>query len=222
LAGAPDSGSVSPGEIRFMLVRTMEQGGADPDDAAHRASGREHLARARALAKLIAGFADRIEEERRLPEPLLAALLEAGLYRLLLPRACAGGEIDPVNFVEIIKTVAKADASTAWCLCQAAGCSLVAAFLPPEAAATIFGRDPNAILAWGPGPARAIAGDGFYRLSGNWSFASGGRHATWLGGQAPVVGADGAPRLGADGRPAIRGSRSRSATATSRAIASAG
>ena len=182
----------------------MEQGGADPDDAAHRASGREHLARARALAKLIAGFADRIEEERRLPEPLLAALLEAGLYRLLLPRACAGGEIDPVNFVEIIETVAKADASTAWCLCQAAGCSLVAAFLPPEAAATIFGRDPNAILAWGPGPGRAVAVAGGYRVTGKWSFASGGRHASWLGGIASVVETDGTPRRDAAGAPVIR------------------
>jgi alkylation response protein AidB-like acyl-CoA dehydrogenase len=36
--------------------------------------------------------------------------------------------------------------------------------------------------------------DGGYRLSGTFTFASGGRHATWLGGQAPIVEADGTPR----------------------------
>src|SRR5258708_30501645 len=88
------------------------------------------LARGRAVAPGIAALAERIEAERRLPEELLAALFDAGLYRLLLPRAFAGIESDPVTFVEIIETVAKADASTAWCLCQAAGCSMVASFVP--------------------------------------------------------------------------------------------
>jgi alkylation response protein AidB-like acyl-CoA dehydrogenase len=163
----------------------------------------DHLARARRLAPGIAAFAERIEAERRLPEELLALLHEAGLYRLLLPRSLGGAELDPGSFVEIIESIAMADASTAWCLCQAAGCSMVAAFLKPEVAAAVFG-DERAILAWGPGPARAIAGAGVYRLSGNWSFASGGRHASWLGGQAPVFEADGTPRLDAEGRPAVR------------------
>jgi len=166
-------------------------------------AGSEHLERARRLAPEIAAFAERIEAERLLPAELLALLHEAGLYRLLLPRSLGGAELDPRRFVEIIETIAKADASTAWCLCQAAGCSMVAAFLKPAVAAEIFGNK-RAILAWGPGPARAVAGDGVYRLSGNWSFASGGRHASWLGGQAPVFEADGTPRLGADGQQAVR------------------
>jgi alkylation response protein AidB-like acyl-CoA dehydrogenase len=166
-------------------------------------AGSKHLARARRLAPEIAAFAERIETERRLPEELIALLHEAGLYRLLLPRSLGGAELDPSSFVEIIETIAMADASTAWCLCQAAGCSMVAAFLKPEVAEAIFG-DRRAILAWGPGPARAVAGDGAYRVSGNWSFASGGRHASWLGGQAPVFEADGTPRLDPEGCQAVR------------------
>lgn len=176
----------------------MDQIGTSSDDAV------SALARARALAPDIAALAERIEAERRLPEELLAALFDAGLYRLLLPRAFAGIESDPVTFVEIIETVAKADASTAWCLCQAAGCSMVAAFVPQAVAATVFGRDRRAVLAWGPGPGRAVATEGGYRLSGKWSFASGGRHATWLGGICTVVEADGTPRKEKDGSPAIR------------------
>jgi alkylation response protein AidB-like acyl-CoA dehydrogenase len=38
-----------------------------------------------------------------------------------------------------------------------------------------------------------------YRVTGIWSFASGGRHATWLGAHCPIFEADGSPRLDADG-----------------------
>jgi alkylation response protein AidB-like acyl-CoA dehydrogenase len=176
----------------------MDQIGTGSDDAV------SALARARALAPGIAALAERIEAERRLPEELLAALFDAGLYRLLLPRTFAGIESDPVTFVETIETVAKADASTAWCLCQAAGCSMVAGFVPQAVAATVFGRDRRAVLAWGPGSGRAVATTGGYRVSGKWSFASGGRHATWLGGMCSIVEADGTPRKGEDGTPAIR------------------
>jgi alkylation response protein AidB-like acyl-CoA dehydrogenase len=167
-------------------------------------SGADYLARARALAPRIAALADRIEAERRLPDELLDALFDAELYRLLLPRSCAGAEVAPARFVEIIETVAMADASTAWCLSQAAGCAMTAAFVEPAVARTVFGRDRRAILAWGPGPGRAVAAEGGYRVTGNWSFASGGRHASWLGGICMIVEADGTPRREADGAPAIR------------------
>ena len=182
----------------------MVLAGTPSDDTAAALTDGDYLARARALAPDIAGFAERIEAERRLPEALLDALFDAGLYRLLLPRSFAGGEVDPASFVEIIETVAKADASTAWCLCQQAGCSMVAAFVAPDVAAAVFGRDRRAVLAWGPGPGRAVAAEGGYRVTGKWSFASGGRHASWLGGICSVVEADGTPRREKDGTPAIR------------------
>jgi alkylation response protein AidB-like acyl-CoA dehydrogenase len=164
-----------------------------------------YLARVRALAPLIEGAAEEGEARRRLPERVVDALHEAGLYRLLLPRSLGGGEVDPLSFARVIEAVARHDASTAWCLCQAGGCSMSAAYLPPGTAWEIFGRDPRAVLAWGPGPgARAVAVDGGYRLTGRWSFASGIRQASWLGGHAPIHEPDGRPRRRADGRPEAR------------------
>ncbi len=81
---------------------------------------------------------------------------------------------------------------------------MFAAYLRPEAAMEIFGRDRKAVLAWGPGPARAVVVPGGYRVTGNWSFASGGRHATWLGAHCPVFESDGTPRLAADGSAVLR------------------
>ena len=44
-----------------------------------------------------------------------------------------------------------------------------------------------------------MAVDGGYRVSGTWSFASGCRHATWLGGYCPIYDEDGSRRRTADG-----------------------
>jgi alkylation response protein AidB-like acyl-CoA dehydrogenase len=154
------------------------------------------VARARSLAPSVADAADEIERQRRLPDTLTAALHEAGLFRMLLPGVLGGAELDPASFVRVTETLARADASTAWVICQTNGCSMVAAYLRPDVAHAMFGRRPTGVLAWGPpSSSRAVVADGGYRLSGTFNFASGSRHATWLGGQAPIVEADGTPRL---------------------------
>jgi len=158
------------------------------------------LERARFLAPLLDRCAEDVEAERRLVPALLDGLHDAALFRLLLPRVLGGGEVDPITFVEVVEEIAKTDASAAWCLCQAGGCAMTAAYLSPEIARDVFG-DRRAVLAWGPGPdARAVAVEGGYRVTGTWSFASGCRHATWLGGHCPVVTPAGEPRRRADGR----------------------
>ena len=172
-----------------------------------RATRGDCIARARALAPLIAANAARIEQEREIVPEVLAALHEARLFRMLLPRSCDGWEADPVTFMQAIEELAKADGSTAWCVAQASGCSMTAAYVAPAVAREIFG-DARAVMAWGPGPAgsngRAVPVAGGYRASGSWSFASGIKHASWLGCHCAVVEPDGTPRLAADGKPAER------------------
>jgi alkylation response protein AidB-like acyl-CoA dehydrogenase len=164
----------------------------------------DFLARARALGPEIDACAETIERERRIPPALLDALLDGCFYRMLLPRAYGGAELDPLSYGKVIEEIAKHDASVAWCLGQASGCTMASAFLAPAVAQEIFGRDPRAVLAWGPGPGRAVAVAGGYRVTGKWSFASGGRHATWFGCQSQVVEADGTPRRRPNGSPVMR------------------
>jgi alkylation response protein AidB-like acyl-CoA dehydrogenase len=158
------------------------------------------IGRAEAVRSAVSTASDEIESTRRLPPALLDKLHEAGLFRLLLPRSSNGIETDPVTFFHVIETIARADGSTAWCLSQAGGCAMAAAYLDVPVAEAIFGNDPRAVVAWGPGPkVRAIECEGGYRVTGVWSFASGGRHATWLGAHCPIFQADGAPGLDSDG-----------------------
>lgn len=159
------------------------------------------ISRAEALRPAVEAASNQIEETRRLPPALLDRLHEARLFRLLLPRSSDGIETDPVTFFRVIETIARGDASTAWCLSQAGGCAMSAAYLDLPVARAIFGDDPRAVLAWGPGPkVKAVECEGGYRVTGVWAFASGGRHATWLGAHCPIFKADGSPRLDETGR----------------------
>src|SRR6201990_840275 len=158
------------------------------------------ISRAEALRPAVDAASNEIESTRRLPPALLDKLHAAGLFRLLLPRSSNGIETDPMTFFHVIETIARADASTAWCLSQAGGCALSGGYLDLPVAHAIFGNDPRAVLAWGPGPkVTATECEGGYKVTGVWAFASGGRHATWLGAHCPITKADGTPRLDANG-----------------------
>jgi indole-3-acetate monooxygenase len=162
------------------------------------------VARAAALAPMIAAAGDRIEAERRIVPEVIAALHEAGLFRMLLPASLGGGAADVVAFNQVIETIAAADASTAWCLAQQVASTQSASYLDPKVAREIF-AGPDGAVAWGPpSGAKAVVVDGGYRVNGRWRFASGSEHCPWLGGHCAVFEADGKPRLDQHGRPVMR------------------
>lgn len=159
--------------------------------------------RARALAPLIAQEADETERTRRLTQPVVSALIENGLYRALLPQSLGGAEAPPEAFMQMLEEVAKADASTAWCLGQCSVCAMTAAYLDADVAREIFGK-PSDILAWGAIANEVQVVPGGYRITARWDFASGSRQANWLGAHVQVVEADGKLRLKPNGTPEIR------------------
>jgi alkylation response protein AidB-like acyl-CoA dehydrogenase len=185
--------------VKIRMQGMLERVSSGPSGTA------ECIARARELAPLIAAQAARTEREREIAPEVLTALSDTRLFRMLLPKSCDGLEVEPATFMQAVEELAKADGSTAWCVVQACGCSMAAAYVEPQVAQEIFG-DPRAVLAWGPiGPdVKAVAAAGGYRASGNWSFASGIKHAGWLGCHCPVLEADGTPRRAPDGKPAER------------------
>jgi alkylation response protein AidB-like acyl-CoA dehydrogenase len=97
--------------------------------------------------------------------------------------------LHPVTYSMVTETLAAADGSTAWCVCQNNGCSMTSAYLSEASARDIFGPDTG-IVAWGPpgAPFEAVPVEGGYRISGTWRFASGSSHATWLGAHMKIAG----------------------------------
>ena len=165
---------------------------------------RPWLERARSITPLLRERTAEIEAQRELTPDVLDALHERELFRLSLPARTGGYELPIPVLAAVTEIIAGADASTAWCLGQAFGCAMSAAFLDEAPAREVFGP-PNAVLAWGAGPqGRAVATDGGYVVNGTWRFASGAKHATWLGGHCKVHEADGTPRLAANGVQKVR------------------
>jgi alkylation response protein AidB-like acyl-CoA dehydrogenase len=159
--------------------------------------------RARALQPLIADEADEIERSRRLTPKVTAALIENELYRALLPRTYGGHEVPLDIFMQMQEAIAKADASTAWCLGQCAVCAMTAAYLEPDAANEIFNTPPG-ILAWGAINHEVKVAPGGYLANARWEFASGSWQASWLGSHVRIIEADGTLRKKKDGSPEIR------------------
>ena len=166
-------------------------------------SGLSVVERARGLQALITSEADEIERTRRLTPAVTSALIENGLYRALLPKSVGGHEAPLEIFMQMQEEIAKADASTAWCLGQCSVCAMTAAYLKPEAANEIFNTPPG-ILAWGAIAHEVKTVEGGYIASARWDFASGSRQASWLGAHVRVVDADGTPRKKRDGSNEIR------------------
>ena len=158
---------------------------------------------ARKLVPQIRSCAEQTDAARELPRPLFEALADAGLFRLALPRALGGAELDLPTYVQVIEELGKADASTAWVVNQCAIFATYAARMPRDVARAIWIDTPRSVVANTPLPsAQAIVVPGGYRVTGRQGFSTGCRHATWLAAHATIV-ENGQPRLD-QGQPETR------------------
>jgi len=157
---------------------------------------------AQALAPLIREHADQIERERCLPDPVFRGLVEADLFRLLVPRALGGAEADPLTVCRVVEALSQVDGAAGWCVMIGTCYGLFAGLLPDEAAREIYaGPDVVVAGAFRPnGVAQAV--DGGYRVSGRWALGSGITHSTWtlagcriFDGEQPRLTSSGAPEL---------------------------
>ena len=162
------------------------------------------MIRAAAVAPLVADAADEIDRAQRFPERLMAAIRENALFRLLAPHSICGEEAHPADYLDALRIVSRADGSVAWNMFVANSAVLIAPHMPLESAKTVFGPADGG-AAWGPPDSQTfLAVEGGYLVSGQWSFASGCRQATWMGAHAQVREPDGNLRLNSAGNPTTR------------------
>lgn len=155
------------------------------------------------LAPLIRQHAAEAERERRLSRPVFDAMAEAGLFKMFVPRAYGGFEMDPVESFRIIERAAQIDSAAGWTLqILGIGGGVTGALLAPEGAREIC-ASANQVVAGGfnpPGIAVPVAGG--YRLTGRWPFASGCQYAGWFADPALIM-EGGQPRMGPQGQPVL-------------------
>ncbi len=131
-----------------------------------------------ALEPQIRADAPIIEAERRLPPALARKLMEAGVFRMGVPRAYGGPEIDPMGQVRVVEELSRIEGSVGWLSMISSAGSFLAAFLEPDAARRIFGPVESVLAGQIRPPQRADVVAGGYRVSGTFHFASGSSHAS--------------------------------------------
>ena len=87
---------------------------ADSDESAIRT-----LDAVRELGPKIRAAADETEQGRRLPLHLVREMQRAGVFRMAMPRAWGGPELDFLSQMRVIEALSIADASTGWCAMSA-------------------------------------------------------------------------------------------------------
>ena len=172
------------------------------------ATSRELLASAEAMLPEITEAADAIDEARRVPGWLADRLAAAGFFHLLTGREHGGMAADPVTAARVIETLSTASPSVGWVTMILATASFWTVRMVPESVRReIFAEvqpgeiQPTVIAGTLVPHGRALRVDGGWRVSGQWPFASGCHHATWMptaawlhDGNGPVTDENGAPQ----------------------------
>lgn len=145
-------------------------------------SSSDILARARALVPLIESEADAAERERKLSPAVVEAIRKAELFWMTTPESLGGMDTDLVTVIEVLEEISCADGSTGWSLmANCLGTGAAAASLPEGGIEAMFRNGERAVhagMAAANGKGEIVPGG--YRVQGNYGFASGSDHATWI------------------------------------------
>ncbi|MEV0634526.1 acyl-CoA dehydrogenase family protein [Streptomyces sp. NPDC050619] len=148
-----------------------------PTSAAGRDAG--IVERVRALRPLIREHAPRTERDRRVTGEVVAALSDAGVHRLNVPRRYGGYQARLRTQVDALAEIAAACGSTAFTASIQAGCSFIAALFPDEAQDEIFTSPDVRVSGTLIPDATAVPTDDGYVVNGTSAFATGCQDADW-------------------------------------------
>jgi 3-hydroxy-9,10-secoandrosta-1,3,5(10)-triene-9,17-dione monooxygenase len=153
----------------------------------------EMMARAAKLVPTLHERAAEAEKLRRLPEANVAALKEAGIFKVLQPRRYGGYEMSLHTHIDVVAEIARGCGSTAWCLGVIHAHSWLIGSFPQQAQEECYGANNDAVVSAVIAPrGKARASEGGYVLNGFWPFASGCEHSDWLLLGAEILDAGGA------------------------------
>lgn len=165
-------------------------------------SSADILHRATKLAPELAAAVDECETLGHLPPRIMAALRQAGVFRIAFPTSMGGPEMSLADQVRLIATLSEANPSVAWNVMILADSGYFAGRLNPAAARTIWPDLDMATSAVRNPAGRAERVDGGYRLTGRFAFVSGIHNADRVSlpcylydGDEVALGVDGQPEL---------------------------
>lgn len=176
------------------VVRAIDQMAAS-----HAQRESSTLVAVRNLLQEIADKAPQGEADRRLVASVVDKMAEAGIFRMMVPKAYGGDSLTPVQVNAVIEELATADAAAGWTAMVAVGFNVVMSQFPKSTAAAIYADGPDVRMRGAVAPiGKAEKVEGGYRLSGRWPFGSGPFDPSWMFGGA-VFYENGKPIMGPRG-----------------------
>lgn len=155
-----------------------------------------YLERAITLQPLLERLAPDSEMRRSVHPDAIAALKEAGLYRITQPRRIGGAELDLRAMHRVVRALAWGCPAASWVLMVQLAHTWILGMFPEAVQDEIAADDPDTVISGSLAAAgRAVPVEGGWRVSGRFPFASGVDHARWnlLGVHVPDAG-PGVPR----------------------------
>jgi len=154
---------------------------AEPSASAPPLVGGETLTdRIRALLPRIAAAKPRTDAERRIPDEIIEALREAGMWRVYVPKEYGGTEESVLEVVRSIRMVARVCPSTAWVIGVLCAHPFITSLYSRRMQDEFWASGPDTLASTAGLPInRARIVDGGIRVSGRFPFSSGSVHASW-------------------------------------------
>lgn len=163
-----------------MLIHTKEIQGLDVESAAFHS-----------LLDAIRERATEFRTKRRIPRDIVEGFRSIGVYRALVAHRFGGLEVSPVTFLELIETIAHADASAGWVASFGVSATYLAA-LPVATLEKLYKDGPDVVFAGAIFPPQHAVRDGeSFIVSGRWPYASGCPGASLIGVGIAVEGESG-------------------------------
>jgi alkylation response protein AidB-like acyl-CoA dehydrogenase len=164
---------------------------AAPSPADAKADLQDPVAVARALVPFLSEHATEAERQRRMTEPVLAALSASGLFQMMFPRRAGGVGHPLITQIETVAELGRGCPGSAWAFGLLTGVTASAASMSPEIRHLVFqtGEERVCSVAGQLGTARPV--EGGYVVDGAWAYASGCLHADWALNGVRILDAEG-------------------------------
>jgi 3-hydroxy-9,10-secoandrosta-1,3,5(10)-triene-9,17-dione monooxygenase len=133
-----------------------------------------------AMLPLLRRHAPAADAARSVSAEVVAAMKQAGFFRILQPSRLGGAELGMKAMHDVVRTLATGSSAASWILMVLLAHTWILGMFPEDAQDEIAAEDPDTLIAGSLATTgSAIRANGGWRISGRWPFASGCDHAKW-------------------------------------------
>ena len=141
----------------------------------------EMLDKAIAMQDMLREKAQHTRGLRRIPDEIMAKLIDAGFFKMMQPARYGGYEMNPKHFYDVVFEIARACPSTGWVLSVVGVHNWQLGLLDDRAQQDVWGQDDNQLISSSYAPkGKAEPVKGGFKFSGQWQFSSGCDHCNWI------------------------------------------